>query len=97
MVQNNSFAISREFTDTVLGGLNRFYEPITIKDNETGKDISCIKVRDKILDEHSDNVFDSSYRITAYDRFFGHSINGNFEDVYEIIDKNTGERKEVKI
>jgi hypothetical protein len=44
MVQNNSFAISREFTDTVLGNFNKFYEQVLYKGIDK-KDAIGLRVR----------------------------------------------------
>ena len=69
MVQNNSYAISREFTETVLGGFNKFYKPDTIKDD--GKEIRIITVNKQIRDEITDRSLTSQYRVDAYEAFFG--------------------------
>lgn len=70
MVQNNSFAISREFTDTVLGGFNKFYEQVEYED-ESGEKSLAIKRRKEVYDELTDEKHDASYRDDAYNAFFG--------------------------
>jgi hypothetical protein len=65
MLQNNSYAISREFRDNVLGGFNRFYKPSLYKD-EDKNDVLCIEVNPKIERADADGYFDSTYRDTAF-------------------------------
>jgi hypothetical protein len=69
MVQNNSYAISREFTETVLGGFNKFYNPVQIKDGD--KEIRGIVANNKIRDEITDRLLTAQYRVDAYEEFFG--------------------------
>ena len=88
MVQNNSFAISREFTDTVLGNFNKFYEQVLYKD-EKGKDAVGYRIRLQIYDESTDSKFGPEYRDAAYEAFFGSGYD-SFQDVVEIIDKESG-------
>ena len=95
MVQNNSFAISREFTDTVLGGFNKFYEQVLYK-GENGKDSVGYKVRSRIYDETTDSHFGPEYRDAAFEAFFGSGYN-NFQSVVEIIDKESGLPSKVNI
>lgn len=96
MVQNNSFAISREFTDTVLGEFNKFYEQVRYKHPETGKDTFGLHVRSKIHDDLSDNNFGREYRDGAYESFFGYTQK-NFQTIVEIIDKDTNTPRKVNI
>lgn len=70
MVSNNSFAISREFTDTVLGGFNRFYEQTEYTD-ASGEKSLAIKKRKEVYDEVTDTKQDSNYRNNAFQAFFG--------------------------
>lgn len=86
MVQNNSYAISREFTDTVLGGFNKFYEIVPYK-NGKGEKVFGIKVRSKIQDELSNDVYPSSYRDASYEAFFGSGYK-NIQTIVEEIDPN---------
>ena len=68
MVLNNSYAISRNFTDTVLGGFNKFYEQVSRKEN--GREITGVKVRSKIYNEVTGKNFTREYRDAAYLQFF---------------------------
>lgn len=95
MVQNNSFAISREFTDTVLGGFNKFYEQTLYKD-EAGKDAVGYKVRSQIYDEITDSKLGPEYRDGAYEAFFGSGYN-NFQNVVEVLDEETGKPVKVNV
>ena len=88
MVQNNSFAISREFTDAVLGNFNKFYEQVLYKD-ENNKDAVGLRIRSKIYDETTDSNFGPEYRDAAFNAFFGSGYD-NFQQVVEIIDKDSG-------
>jgi hypothetical protein len=56
MVQNNSYAISREFTETVLGGFNKFFEPVSIKDPKTKEETRAVKLRTSIQDSRTGEV-----------------------------------------
>ena len=94
MLQNNSYAISREFRDNVLGGFNRFYKPSLYKD-EDKNDVLCIEVNPKIERADADGYFDSTYRDSAFQGFFG--MDYTTGTVVEIIDKETGERKSVNV
>lgn len=96
MIQNNSFAISRDFTDTVLGGFNKFYEQTIYKDEESGKDAIGYKVRSQIYDDITDSKFGSEYRDAAFEAFFGSGYN-NFQSVVEVIDEETGKPVKVNV
>lgn len=69
-VQKNSYAISRNFTDNVLGGFNKFYNLVERNDGN-GKTITGVKVRSKILDESSGKTYDSTHRSNVFEEFFG--------------------------
>jgi len=94
ILQNNSYAISRQFRDDVLGGFNRFYKAFLLKD-EDKNDILCLQVNTKIESEDSEQPHDSTYRDKAFQDFFGMDYKSG--TVVEIIDKETGERKSVNL
>ena len=96
MVQNNSFAISREFTDTVLGGFNKFYKQTIYKDGESGKDAIGYKVNSEIYDEITDSKLGPEYRDIAFKAFFGSGYD-NFQSVVEVLDEETGKPVKVNI
>lgn len=91
MVQDNSYAISREFTDTILGGFNKFYEQVEYKNGNGSKSFG-IKVRSKIRDERADDVFDAAHRDAVYLDFFG-TDHKNIKDIVEIIDPNDPKKR----
>ena len=94
MVQNNSYAISREFTDTVLGEFNKFYERFRYKHPVTGKDTFGLRIRPSIHDDISDAILGKEYRDAAYESFFGYPQK-NFQTVVEIIDKDSKTSRKV--
>ena len=71
MVKNNSYAISRDFTDIVFGSFNKFFRQKAFKDDD-GKETWGIEVRNKIYNERTGNEdLDSYYREVAFTSFFG--------------------------
>jgi len=70
MVQNNSFAICREFSSTVFGNFNKFYQQVSFVDEE-GNETWGIEVRSKIDDDITGEQKPADYRLHAYNDFFG--------------------------
>lgn len=70
MIQNNSFAICREFSSTVFGNFNKFYQQVSFIDEE-GNETWGIEVRPTIYDDEAGEQKDANYRLYAYEDFFG--------------------------
>lgn len=88
MEQDNSFAIKREFTDTVLGGFNDFFREVPYK--YKGKEFFGLQVPPRLYDEYG-KVHNSSYREEVFLDFFNTTLS-NKHVVEEIED---GVRKKV--
>lgn len=96
MVQNNSYAISREFTETVLGGFNKFFEPVSIKDPKTKEETRAVKLRTNIQDGRTGEVHKQSYWVEVYNDFFGSDYK-TFTEIRKERDEYSGKTIEKKI
>ena len=70
MVQNNSFALCREFSSTVFGNFNKFYQQIPFID-ESGNKTWGISVRSKIEDDATGELKSADYRLNVFEEVFG--------------------------
>ena len=95
LTENNSYAISREFTEIVLGGFNKYFKPTDPKKGADGKEYRGVIVRKKIYDERTGKEYDAQHRQDILSSFFVTSTT-RFGNVVEEIDKKTKKRLNVQ-